>query len=122
MSVETDTTALANAIVAYALTFPEAWEDDPWGSTTIKVRKKGFMFSGLNEEEVFTFSVKLKETGLDVLELENAEPTHYGLGKHGWVTLRYEPGSTWDVDEIKGWVDQSYRAAAPKTLVKKLLA
>lgn len=121
MTVETETTALANAIVAYALTFPEAWEDDPWGSTTIKVRKKGFMFSGLSEEEVFTFSVKLKETGLDVLELENAEPTHYGLGKHGWVTVRYEPGSTWDVDEIKGWVDQSYRAVAPKTLVKKLL-
>lgn len=116
-------TALANAVVAYALDFPEAWEDHPWGSTSIKVRKKVFMFSGLSEDEVFSFSVKLPHTGAEARQdQDNAEPTHYGMGKHGWVSFRYAPGEPHDLDRIKDQIQESYCAIAPKTLVKQRLA
>jgi hypothetical protein len=31
-----------------------------------------------------------------------------------------KPGSDFDLETMKGWIDQSYRAIAPKTLVKTL--
>jgi predicted DNA-binding protein (MmcQ/YjbR family) len=51
-----------------------------------------------------------------------AEPTPYGLGKSGWVTATFEPSAKPPVAFLKAWIDESYRAVAPKTLVKKLPA
>ena len=34
-------------LVKYALAFPEAWEDHPWGENVAKVRKKVFAFFGV---------------------------------------------------------------------------
>ena len=38
------------ALVAYALSFPEAAEDWPWDERVIKVRGKIFVFLGMVEE------------------------------------------------------------------------
>ena len=46
--------------------------------------------------------------------------TGYGLGKAGWITARFTKQDKIDVAMLKGWIDESYRAIAPKTLVKKL--
>jgi predicted DNA-binding protein (MmcQ/YjbR family) len=48
------------------------------------------------------------------------EPTGYGLGKSGWVTARIKSGANFDIDTMKGWIAQSYRAVAPKKLAKLL--
>jgi hypothetical protein len=55
-----------------------------------------------------------------VLTLPYVEPAGYGLGKSGWVTLRLGSKDPVDLDMFKDWIGQSYRAVAPKTLVKKL--
>lgn len=47
-------------------------------------------------------------------------PTGYGLGKSGWVTAELEPGQVPAVDLFERWIDESYRAQAPKKLVKQL--
>jgi hypothetical protein len=48
------------------------------------------------------------------------EPTAYGLGKSGWVSAKFEKGETLPVELFKAWIDESYRAQAPKKLVASL--
>ena len=106
-------------ILDFALQYPEAWLDHPWGENVAKVKKKVFLFLGVPNDEL-TLSVKLPESGFEVLLLPFTEPTGYGLGKSGWVTATFELGSTPPMGLIRAWIDESYRAVAPKTLVKAL--
>lgn len=65
------------------------------------------------------FSVKLPKSGPTVLKKKFAEPTHYGLGKHGWVSCHFPTGDV-PMKDALAWLDESFRAVAPKTLVAKL--
>jgi predicted DNA-binding protein (MmcQ/YjbR family) len=109
----------AIALRAYALTFPEAREDFPWGERVVKVRDKVFVFLGRDDAEIGV-TVKLPSSGLMALGLPFASPTGYGLGKSGWVTARFGPANKPPMDLLRKWIDESYRAVAPKELVKKL--
>lgn len=110
------------ALFAFALAFPEAWEDHPWGESVIKVKKKVFVFLGREAEraEHVALTVKLPESGPDVLFMPFAQPTGYGLGKSGWVTMKFEPGKHPPLERMYDWIEESYRAVAPKTLVKAI--
>ncbi len=44
----------------------------------------------------------------------------YGLGKAGWVSIEIGDGEPVPVDMLKAWIDESYRAQAPKKLVRML--
>lgn len=109
-------------LIKFGLGYPEATLDFPWGHSALKV--KGKMFATFGGEEggraEFSMSVKLPISSEMALTLDWVEPTGYGLGKSGWVTARLKSGANMDLDTMKGWIDQSYRAVAPKTLVKKL--
>ncbi len=48
------------------------------------------------------------------------EPTHYGLGKSGWVTALFDGEDAPPMEMLKAWIDESYRAQAPKKLVAEL--
>ena len=48
------------------------------------------------------------------------EPTAYGLGKSGWVSAKFPPNRKPPVEMLKAWIDESYRAQAPKKLVASL--
>jgi predicted DNA-binding protein (MmcQ/YjbR family) len=110
---------LESELRGYALGFPEATEEFPWGERAIKVNGKTFLFVRATPEEV-SFSVKLPHSRFFVLDLPNTEPTHYGLGKHGWVTARFPSAPAKSLDAFKMWVEESYRAVAPKKLVARL--
>src|SRR5262249_56520222 len=43
-------------------------------------------------------------------------PTGYGLGKAGWVSAAFEPGSSPPIDLLCAWIDESYLAVAPAKL------
>jgi predicted DNA-binding protein (MmcQ/YjbR family) len=103
----------------YALSFPETHEDFPWGERALKVKKKVFLFMRASEESLH-FSTKLTKSNLSALDLPFTEPTHYGLGKHGWVSASIQDGQAIPIELIRGWIDESYRNVAPKTLVAKL--
>ena len=107
---------------AYALTFPGAYEEHPWGETVIKVNKKVFLFvnGAIAPEDGVSLSVKLPHTGTDLLEMPFAEPMGYGMGKHGWVTLLLMRDHQTPLDLLEAWIDESYRAVAPKRLVAAL--
>jgi predicted DNA-binding protein (MmcQ/YjbR family) len=102
-----------------ALSYPEAHEDMPWGHHAIKVKGKSFLFLAA-DAETFSLSAKLPSSGGVALELPFASPTEYGLGRSGWVTARFPRGARVPLDVLQLWVDESYRAIAPKRLVAQL--
>jgi len=104
-----------------ALAFPGAHEDHPWGETAVKVAKKVFVFLGMcpaKTSDEFGLSVKLPESGKMALALPFAEPTHYGLGKSGWVTATFAQSDV-PLDLVFEWIEESYRAIAPTRLVRE---
>ena len=102
-----------------ALQYPGTDEHFPWGETAIKVKGKSFLFMRA-EEHALSLSVKLPHSREDALALPFTEPTHYGLGKSGWVTSSFKRGDDVPVGVLKDWLDESYRAVAPKKLVATL--
>ena len=113
--------AIAEDLRDAALCYPETDEHFPWGETAIKVRGKTFLFMRADKGGL-SLSVKLPESRDDALILPFTEPTHYGLGKSGWVTSMFKKGDDVPVRILKDWLDESYRAVAPKKLVKELPA
>src|SRR5712691_5342090 len=106
---------------AFALGYPEAYEDFPWGERVAKVKSKVFVFLGGDGDDL-GLSVKLPQSGMLALGLPFASPTAYGLGKAGWVTAKFGKREKAPVDLLRSWIDESYRAVAPKKLVSALSA
>jgi predicted DNA-binding protein (MmcQ/YjbR family) len=112
--------ALMSELLAFALAFPGAHEDHPWGETVVKVDGKVFVFLGHPKDHVFGLSVKLPLSADEVLGLPFTEPTGYGLGKSGWISARFKAGDALDGALLKRWIGESYRAVAKKKRVKEL--
>src|SRR5882762_905544 len=106
---------------AFALGYPEAYEEFPWGERVAKVKGKVFVFLGMDGDDL-GLSVKLPHSWMLALGLPFASPTGYGLGKAGWVTARFGKREKAPVDLLRSWIDESYRAVAPKKLVAALSA
>ena len=103
----------------YGLAFPEAHEDHPWGETALKVKGKVFAFLSLHTGGL-SMSTKLPQSNREALLLPFTEPTHYGLGKHGWVSATFAADREPPLAILRAWIDESYRAVAPKKLVATL--
>ena len=103
----------------FALGYPEATEDMPWGHHAIKVKGKSFVFLAADAES-FSLSAKLPSSAGVAVKLPFASPTEYGLGRSGWVTARFPRGARVPLDVLQLWIDESYRAVAPKRLVARL--
>jgi predicted DNA-binding protein (MmcQ/YjbR family) len=95
----------------------EAWGGEP----TFRVNGKNFVFASA---DATSLSVKLpKEEAEAVVATDrDAEPTGYGLGRSGWISVTL-PGrvsaARWR--EIEEWVRTSYTLIAPKRLAKLVL-
>jgi predicted DNA-binding protein (MmcQ/YjbR family) len=95
----------------------EAWDGQP----TFRVRTKNFVFTNAAADQM---SVKFpKEEAEAIVATEDgAEPTGYGLGRHGWVRLPLAADADderWQL--IEEWVRTSYTLVAPKTLARRVL-
>ena len=107
----------------HALGYPETIEDFPWGHSAFKVKGKVFLFTYLCEDEGFlSLSVKLPISAKMALALPFAAPTQYGLGKSGWVTARLYVTDKIPFEMLKEWLDESFRAIAPKKVLAMLEA
>lgn len=103
------------ALRDFALTYPEAHEEFPWREHVIKVQKKVFVFFGHPEDDELLVVVKLpKSHEVAVLLYAFASPTGYNLGKSGWVTAQFAPDDDPPIEILREWIDESYRAVAPK--------
>ena len=107
------------ALRKFALTFPEAHEDFPWGHLAVKVGKKAFVFIAA-EGGVTSMSAKLPQSKKKALTNSFAAPTEYGLGQHGWVTFTFARGADFPTQLLCDAITESFRAIAPKRAVKQL--
>ena len=94
-----------------------AWGDVP----TFRVNGKNFVFS---DQSAHHLSLKLPqdEAAAVVATDPSAEPSGYGLGRHGWISLTLD-GATDDAtwDQVEEWVRTSYTLVAPKRLARLVL-
>lgn len=121
--VDKQAAAARQRAIDFALTLPEAWQDEPWeGDVVVKVRKKVFVFAGADPDDTrwpVGVGLKLPVSKDEALALPGAAPSGYGLGKWGWVSVALDQGPV-DPDLIREWIEESYRAVAPKTLAAQL--
>jgi len=115
--------ATLKALKTFGLSLPGTTPKSPWpGHDDVAVNDKTFTYLSLRESGGLALSVKLPVSGKEALRLPNAKPTGYGLGKSGWVSLAYADGDEVPLATVKRWMLESYRAQAPKRLVKALEA
>ena len=119
MSDATD--AILRELRAFGLAYPGAHSKAPWPEhDDLAVNDKTFAYLPTKGAEHFGLSVKLPYTGEVALDLPFAKPTAYGLGKSGWVSFSPADDEVPPLDQLKEWIEESYRAQAPKRLVKEL--
>src|SRR5262245_38091611 len=107
---------------AFGLAYPGAHYKSPWpGHKDLAVNDKTFAYLSL-EGEPLHISCKLPRSAHIALLLPFTKPTAYGLGKSGWVSASFAKGDIPPIDVLKAWIDESYRAQAPKKLVASLAA
>lgn len=105
---------------SFGLAYPEAHTKSPWpGHADLAVRDKTFTYLSV-EGEPLSISCKLPTSSDSALSLGFTKPTGYGLGKSGWVTADFAEDEQIPVEMLKAWIDESYRAQAPKRLVRGL--
>jgi len=109
--------SVSDKLLGFALSLPGAYEDHPWGEDVAKVNGKIFVFLG--QPKYTRITVKLGESHGHALAIDGAEPTGYGLGKAGWVTVPLRaPGVSLAL--LRDWIEESYRIVAPRRLVAEL--
>lgn len=105
---------------AFGLAYPGTHTKSPWpGHMDLAVKDKTFAYLSI-EGEPLSISCKLPQTGMMALELPFTQPTGYGLGKSGWVSATFDGKTKPPVAMLKAWIDESYRAQAPRKLVAAL--
>ncbi|MGH9230795.1 MAG: MmcQ/YjbR family DNA-binding protein [Acidimicrobiales bacterium] len=95
----------------------EAWDGEP----TFRVNGKTFIFASPDANGI---SVKLHkdEAAAVVASDRHADPTGYGLGRHGWISVSIPTTTSaqrWR--EIEEWIRTSYTLVAPKKLARVVL-
>ncbi len=116
---------LQRRLLAFVQTLPGAWLDHPWGEVVAKVGAKVFVFGLGSAEETAAhrppgIAVKLTDSHAAVSKRSFATPTGYGLGKSGWLTLRFDLEESPREAELESWIEESYRLIAPKKLLAQL--
>ena len=110
---------LRKRLLGYALGLPEAYIDHPWGEDVVKVRKKVVGFFGTAGGDDPGFGVKLPASQPLALAQPGVTPMGYGLGKAGWVSVQLREVEL-PYEQLCSWIDESYRALAPKKLLAAL--
>jgi predicted DNA-binding protein (MmcQ/YjbR family) len=107
----------------FALSFPGAFEDFPWGVPVVKVATGSkwpplFVWLGARDADAPAIYVKLTDSYEQAVAVAGAFPTTMsGVGQWGRLTI---PLPVREDVLLLDWVDESYRNVAPKRLVALL--
>jgi predicted DNA-binding protein (MmcQ/YjbR family) len=83
------------------------------------VNRKIFLFLGMDRTSEPGIGVKLVTSHPMALAQPGVEAMGYNLGRAGWVWLKLGEESP-PFELLRDWVTESYRAVAPKKLVREL--
>jgi predicted DNA-binding protein (MmcQ/YjbR family) len=96
---------------ALALSFPETYEDSPWGHPVFKVGDNKMFASMSNADDPLSVTVKLTAEEREIaLELPYVRVAAY-VGRYGWVTA--EVGDEESLENALEWLRESYWLKAP---------
>ena len=116
MPKQTAADAAMKELRAFGLEFPETALKSPWpGHLDLAVKDKTFAYLSAPGEP-FKISCKLPHSNALALALPNTVPAPYGLGRSGWVSATVPAGQAIPLELFKSWIEESYRAQAPKKL------
>jgi len=111
-------------LLDFALTLPEAFEDFPWGGQerVIKVNKKIFAFISVypflkHAPPKLRVGVKLPDSHEGAMALPFTKVMGYNMGKSRWVLASFAEGDDPPLPLLMDWIEESYRAIAPKRLI-----
>ena len=100
--------------------YPGAHTKSPWpGHMDLAVNDKTFAYLSAPGDPP-SLSLKLPQSHPLALSLPGAEPTPYGLGKSGWVSMSFDKVPLPPIAQLEAWLDESYRAQAPKKFLAQL--
>ena len=107
-------TALAERIRVLALSFPETYEDEPWGHPVFKVAdNKMFAAMSVASDRV-SLTVKLTAEEREIAHLLPFVRTARYVGRYGWVTAEVTDDES--LEAALEWLRESYWLKAPPRL------
>src|SRR5262249_38706077 len=123
--IETSHERAEAELTAYGLGFPEATPGRGWATLrALDVRNKTFVLFGAKGEahDALTIVMKLPISAEMAESLPFVRPARGWYKQHRWVTAYFGPADDVfaEMDTLKGWLKQSYRAVAPKKLGRTL--
>jgi predicted DNA-binding protein (MmcQ/YjbR family) len=112
--------AALEELKTFGLKYPGAHTKAPWpGHNDLAVNDKTFVYLNVPGDPL-GIGCKLPKTGNVALLLPWVKPMAYGMGKSGWVSATPPADQAVPIEMFKEWIDESYRAQAPKALVKQI--
>jgi predicted DNA-binding protein (MmcQ/YjbR family) len=105
----------ADRIRALALSFPETYEDEPWGHPVFKVADNR-MFAAISSASPVQLTVKLTAEEREIAMLLPFVSVARYVGRYGWITAEVTDADS--LDAALEWVRESYWLKAPAHLRK----
>jgi len=103
----------ADRIRRLALSFPETYEDSPWGHPVFKVASNR-MFAAMSNEEPLRVTVKLTPEERQIAMLLPYVSKAAYVGRYGWITAEVTDAES--LEAALEWVRESYWLKAPAHL------
>lgn len=102
------TSALRDAAIGHPdTTEGVACEGTAVEKRTVKTGGKAFLFLGPADA-----MLKLADSLAEAEGLALADPDHYRVGAHGWVTVRFDPDADPPIERLVRWIGESRRTVA----------
>jgi predicted DNA-binding protein (MmcQ/YjbR family) len=104
----------ADELRSLALSFPETYEDEPWGHPVFKVGDNR-MFASMSEQDgVLQLTVKLTPEEREMAQLQPYVSTARWVGRYGWITAQVTDADS--LDCALEWLRESYWLKCPEHL------
>ncbi len=98
-------------IRALALSFPQTYEDAPWGFPVFKVAANKLFVLMIEEHERVDVTVKLTAEEREIAELLPWVRRASHVGRYGWITAEVSNEET--LEATLEWIRESYWLKAP---------
>ena len=105
----------ADQIRTLALSFPETYEDEPWGHPVFKVAENR-MFGSMSAEPPVRLTVKLTAEEREIATLLPFVSIARYVGRYGWITAEVTDEES--LEAALEWLRESYWLKAPPHLRK----
>jgi predicted DNA-binding protein (MmcQ/YjbR family) len=105
------TSSAAHAIRELALSFPQTYEDSPWGFPVFKVGANKLFAMLIEDGDRVELTVKLTQEERQIAELLPWVRSASHIGRYGWVTAAVTDEET--LAAALEWLRESYWLKAP---------